>query len=341
MTTNIDINSTIIALPTEQIRKSKLFANLVDCYHLSSSDNLVIPFPTQYNYIVDVYLMFINKHDLHGEELTGNRLPLSFKLSHFIEDNYFFDYLTQYLLARWSYYNISKWSLTSELEHEIYLHCPYMWVPEPYRGHYDNEKQEYNINIPFLISYMKLHSEKQIHINNRYYWISNMNTNLLNEDGFTCYCLSPNSTAVKDGLSISWYQNNIKQQVRSVSHYVNNKLNGVKRTFFDNGKIASEVHYNKNVKQGLWKFWYKSGNLRLTVCFDDGSSTDVTWHEYYDSEHSLVRFESVFDDDKLYSHYRHYYKGKNKQLKYELEISNSYSNLYTEWDIKGNLKGVY
>jgi hypothetical protein len=166
MSTNIDINGTIVTISTEEIRKSKLFANLLDCC-CSSDGKLVLPFPAQYNIVADIYLMFINKHSLHDEELIGNRLPLSFKLCHFIEDNNFFNYLMQYLLERWPFYNISKWNLANELEYEIYLHCPYMWVPESYRGCYyeqDDGKQQYNFNIPFLISYMKLHSENYIHI---------------------------------------------------------------------------------------------------------------------------------------------------------------------------------
>ena len=92
---------------------------------------------------------------------------------------------------------------------------------------------------------------------------------------------------------------------------------GYWRTYYENGRVASEGHYplvlnktiiakgensedgisgiyHENPKQGAWKYWYENGNLERVEYYKDDKK-DSTWY-YYDPNGSLVRVEKYSND---------------------------------------------
>ena len=67
-----------------------------------------------------------------------------------------------------------------------------------------------------------------------------------------------NSDNQREGLWISYYDNNVKW---SESYYVNGKLDGHSLTFFPNGQIRYRGEYDMDEKVGTWTFYSESGEI--------------------------------------------------------------------------------
>jgi len=153
MTTVILIDNKRVEVPTVEIRKSNLFNSLID---YSGKDNIVT-FPQQYISVSHIYINYVNNSkELDEIILTRDELKCSFILCHFIDHDGFFDFLMQCLFDCWSKYNSMVSELSDNLQHEIYLHCPYTLVPESQRGYYDLISRQYKLNKPFLVAWLKI-----------------------------------------------------------------------------------------------------------------------------------------------------------------------------------------
>ncbi len=67
-----------------------------------------------------------------------------------------------------------------------------------------------------------------------------------------------NSDKEREGLWISYYDNNVKW---SESYYVNGKRDGHSLTFFPNGQIRYRGEYDMEKKVGTWTFYSESGEI--------------------------------------------------------------------------------
>ncbi len=65
-----------------------------------------------------------------------------------------------------------------------------------------------------------------------------------------------------------------------------------KKSYYDNGKLNSIGKLQNDKRIGLWKFYYKSGELKNTVEYVDGKSFgEVKWYHENGVLHSFGRFE--------------------------------------------------
>ena len=61
--------------------------------------------------------------------------------------------------------------------------------------------------------------------------------------------------------------------------YVNDKINGVKRTYFRNGNISSSINYVADVESGEAKFFYEDGTIKEYERNTRDSSSSNTYRE--------------------------------------------------------------
>ncbi|MFT5777646.1 MAG: antitoxin component YwqK of YwqJK toxin-antitoxin module [Crocinitomicaceae bacterium] len=137
--------------------------------------------------------------------------------------------------------------------------------------------------------------------------------------------------------------------------YVKGKINGTIKRYFSDGKIWEELGYKDDLRQGLWKYYFYSGNLSVEREYLDGVETG-SYKSYYDNgelqETGVYEdgkqqgiWTSFFDDGTLYreSTFSNGVETKNKIYRRTGEILNEYDytrgNIigYRYFDIEGNI----
>ncbi|ALJ03682.1 hypothetical protein APS56_00305 [Pseudalgibacter alginicilyticus] len=139
----------------------------------------------------------------------------------------------------------------------------------------------------------------------------------------------------KDGPEIKYYENGNQQWVKN---YVNGKLRGIQKYFYDNKQLSKWEFYNDNGKQhGENKEYYKNGKLAITILYENGRVVDVIEQQnskgrninkskvkqnpyaigniikLYDN--NKIRFYATYTDGVLDGEIKEYYE--NGQLKCE------------------------
>ena len=84
----------------------------------------------------------------------------------------------------------------------------------------------------------------------------------------------------KDGMSIM-FRNNDKNDTIKYETYKDDKLDGVKKEFFENGKPKRVVHYKKGLPDGTHQTYNEEGKLMVDIGFKEGKNNG-TWKYYFD-----------------------------------------------------------
>jgi antitoxin component YwqK of YwqJK toxin-antitoxin module len=84
----------------------------------------------------------------------------------------------------------------------------------------------------------------------------------------------------KDGKFIT-FRNNDKNDTIKLETYKNDKLDGVKKDFFDNGKMKRLVYYKEGFSDGSHKQFNEEGKLIVDINFKEGKNHG-TWNYYFD-----------------------------------------------------------
>ena len=77
-----------------------------------------------------------------------------------------------------------------------------------------------------------------------------------------------NGNDVKEGLC-TWYYKNGKMSARGF--FVNGKVDGTYKTWFESGARKSEIQYNNGVLHGMFITWFESGMLKKFAVYDQGN----------------------------------------------------------------------
>lgn len=73
--------------------------------------------------------------------------------------------------------------------------------------------------------------------------------------------------------------------VKEIGEFANGKMHGSWLSFTKEGIKAGEASYNNGLKQGEWKIYDQSGNMRYTINYENGRIMNAT---NYDSNGKLV-----------------------------------------------------
>jgi antitoxin component YwqK of YwqJK toxin-antitoxin module len=84
----------------------------------------------------------------------------------------------------------------------------------------------------------------------------------------------------KEGKFIS-FQNNEKNDTLKIETYKNDKLDGMKKEFFENGKVKRIVYYKNGLPDGSHKQFSFDGKLMVDIGFKEGKNHG-SWTYYFD-----------------------------------------------------------
>ena len=137
-----------------------------------------------------------------------------------------------------------------------------------------------------------------------------------------------------DGLCKTWYDDG---QLKYEHNYKNGKWDGLRRGWYENGQL----HYEKNFKAGkfygLHKDWYKNGKLKSEYNYIGGKYgiSDGLQRGWY--ENGQLHYEKNTKAGKLNGLYKSWYD--NGQLEDEINYTDGKLNgLYKTWHENGQLK---
>ena len=104
--------------------------------------------------------------------------------------------------------------------------------------------------------------------------------------------------------------------------YRKGKLHGSYKTYYENGKIEADLHYNQDELYGLQIYYsYYDGGSFEKINYKNGVKDGV--YEYYDENNNLVE-KGTFRDGKMDGTWDVYYA--NGELKGVLRSRNFYKN---------------
>jgi antitoxin component YwqK of YwqJK toxin-antitoxin module len=84
----------------------------------------------------------------------------------------------------------------------------------------------------------------------------------------------------KEGSFIT-FKNNVENDTIKLENYKNDKLDGLKKDFFENGKVKRIVFYKEGLPNGTHKQFNEEGNVIVDINFKDGKNHGV-WTYYFD-----------------------------------------------------------
>jgi len=285
------------------LRRSNFFHGYLDIVQLSSSscnEVLSVPFPPQFNDVVDTYVTYCNLIQTPDEDninfviylkqlcvdgnQQGNYLFRVFELAHFLDDDKLFSCAMKILYEHYSYYKDSICSLNSDIQHDIKLHLPYMFG-------YANDRNYPN-------AWFSVNDGKIIRVENTYYV-----THLSVSYNFASSSLLPHDSDNNDGnsneqdrcvddrsITITCYSgpviptSGVKLYSNGVTRYWTRKIGG---------HITYEVHYSDNVKHGPETQW-------IIKDTNDNNNHHVLWCCNYANGKLDGEYKKYNDDGKLH-----------------------------------------
>lgn len=61
-----------------------------------------------------------------------------------------------------------------------------------------------------------------------------------------------------------------RRKIKSISNYSGGKLNGSKKSFYENGKIQEDSNYKDGILDGVAKYYNNQGDLLFEYVYEDG-----------------------------------------------------------------------
>ena len=144
-----------------------------------------------------------------------------------------------------------------------------------------------------------------------------------------------------------WYYDN--GEIRSIGNEnpSNNENLGNFCFFGDDGVLVSEGYYGENGLNGLWKYYYESGNLKREITYKDGDVVDTV--KLFDEDGALEQ-EFGYSNNNRNGFFKQYYKhgglyreGTNKEGELEGPMTYYFKNGKKEYEVeysKGLLTGL-
>lgn len=86
----------------------------------------------------------------------------------------------------------------------------------------------------------------------------------------------------------------------------------------DSTDIKAEGRIRNGVQDGMWRYYYKSGNIRGTIVFDEGKANGKAIL-YYDEEEGGSMAQMEYDKGKRDGYYREYYKNGERKCQIEFK----------------------
>ena len=251
-----------VVIPKINVMKSIVFSSVID----SCNDGRVV-FPNQFNDVFDDYVKYC--YDPNNLYKVDN-VKLCLALFHYLEDTTGFQLLVTKLL-----YQLASQSLTSltsstitmlkqdniinsdisdlnmDVQHEVYMLCPYYFLPDRYvtNNGLFNQWLSVNKHKKFCVDGMQYYCEVAFAI---------YQSDIICGENKKC---SKPTQMVKDVVPLCKYLSDTSD---------NKIIHGMFRSWNHKGNLMLSSPYNYGKKHGVHKVWhYNSGKLLLETCYDN------------------------------------------------------------------------
>ncbi len=111
----------------------------------------------------------------------------------------------------------------------------------------------------------------------------------------------------------------------------------IKRTYYKNGKVNTELSYKNGEKDGLGRIYYINGNVNQEVVYKKGKREGLAKRFY---ENGKLYQETQYVDDKMEG-YRKKYDEEGKLLSEEIYRDDSPCTGLKEYNSDGSLRSAY
>jgi antitoxin component YwqK of YwqJK toxin-antitoxin module len=138
----------------------------------------------------------------------------------------------------------------------------------------------------------------------------------------------------KVGRWVSFFENN-KTTIEKDGFYDNNRKSGVWKTYYKNGNIKSEITYVNNKADGYAKIYYENGKIS-----EEGNWKGTKWvgkYLYYHDNGNKAYEWSFNEEGKRTGEQKYYHENGKLQIKGEW-VDGKENGIISEYDSGGNLK---
>lgn len=278
-----------IEVQTRREIKSSYINNLQKETLKTEGKKCVISVEAKYATVINDYISFLEegKHEIGVHQ----NLVKYFNLSIFFEDDDYFLYLMSEVYRNW--FKVSKiiyYDMKEKMKKKIYLHLPYDLVPKDV------------MNGPTFF--------KQ--------WIANPHNKNVNLDDVDTY-----TTQVK-------YQNN----TLTLFEVTHKRCNVVIVTEYDANQQPRYQSMRKDGnKEGVWRTWFNNGRIATEECFVDGKG-EGTWKYWAESSENVLGKKLEYKNDEEIETTTYHENGKEKTY---LKRRDKYYT-YRSWDENGKYR---
>ncbi len=91
------------------------------------------------------------------------------------------------------------------------------------------------------------------------------------------------------------YYHEDSPQIMTLEYYVNGQLNGVRKVFYMNGKIAEEITYKNGIKEGAYKNYTENGVIMEETLYKNG---DYNGQAIFRDPSGKITGQGVFKNGK-------------------------------------------
>ena len=116
--------------------------------------------------------------------------------------------------------------------------------------------------------------------------------------------------------------------------YFNNKLHGLYKSYWKNGKIKKSCEYDNDKLIGVYTEFYENSNLKKSCAYNNGKLNGV-YKEFY--ENSNLKKSCEYNNGKLNGVYKEFYENSNLKI-FCNYIDGNIIGAYKEFYSSANLK---
>lgn len=144
----------------------------------------------------------------------------------------------------------------------------------------------------------------------------------------SCYTIfyNQNKKKVSEGKIINrefdgdWkYYHEDLPEIMTLEHYVNGKLDGVRKVFYKSGKIAEETNYKNGIKNGAYKSFAENGTVLEETFFVNGAYNGLAIFRNPENE---IAGKGTFKNGKKIGMWKILEKGKLKDINMNYQNKN-------------------
>lgn len=302
------------SVPLDKIKNSHFYSSLLECYPTTDSLPLLQNFPSE---VSDDYVVFL----LSSNKKSKETLKLCFDQSSILDDEQYFDYCYQQLIANLIFYQDIIFEVNDNIRNKIYDKL-LLFSVNVLLEHYEEHKiliergptsfqekiylalplvlipQQYIKDDVFFNQWLKRNSCKNIVVGN--YTYRHIITHALRNKQLTSY-----RNKIPYGLNITWDESGIK-----IRQFTANEIgiDGICYEWYNSGSLLETTHYKNGEKHGLSTRYWSNGNKKAEMLYDNGIITKYH-HQWYES--GLLKSEAGMLNGYYHSCVRKWFESGN------------------------------